>query len=168
MRHSLEAKSKQLAGDHFYCSLMKQGTRAKNSLLVKTKSQQQQASTGANSVDEAGYKVFLSEPEDVPKLSILQNYKKINRILTSTYVRSFDPEKRYLSKDEDWPADSEQGKWVEQHTNSQRMQTVLKSLHAPCSKRRRREEQYAASEICCLGSRSRTAQGGHRLKTLVS
>ena len=36
------------------------------------------------------YKLFLNDKQELPRLSILENYKQIMRIMTNSYVRSQD------------------------------------------------------------------------------
>ena len=41
------------------------------------------------------FKNFLLEETDLPRLSILDNYKQIKRIMTKNYIKSFENEKKY-------------------------------------------------------------------------
>ena len=41
------------------------------------------------------FKNFLQERTDLPRLSILDNYKQIKRIMTSSYLKSFENDKKY-------------------------------------------------------------------------
>ena len=44
------------------------------------------------------YNSFLKGKKEQPRLSILDNYKQIMRIMTASYVRSFDEEKKFRDR----------------------------------------------------------------------
>ena len=41
---------------------------------------------------------FLQEKAEQPRLSILDNYKQIMRIMTASYIRSADEEKKFRDR----------------------------------------------------------------------
>jgi hypothetical protein len=83
------------------------------------------------------YKTFLSDQEEMPRLSILDNYKQIMRIMTNSYVKSFEEEKKFRNRDaKDIEKDPEYARYKEEKTNTLKMSTILKSLNA--SKRKRK------------------------------
>jgi len=83
------------------------------------------------------YKTFITDQEDMPRLSILDNYKQIMRIMTNSYVRSFEEEKKFRNRDvKDVEKDPEFAKYREERTNTLKMSTILKSLNSPKKKRK--------------------------------
>lgn len=45
------------------------------------------------------FKTFLNEREELPRLSILDNYKQIMRIMTNSYVNQNENARKYLNVD---------------------------------------------------------------------
>jgi len=45
------------------------------------------------------FRTFLNNQEELPRLSILDNYKQIMRIMTNSYVKSQENEKKYSNMD---------------------------------------------------------------------
>ena len=83
------------------------------------------------------YKTFITDQEDMPRLSILDNYKQIMLIMTNSYVRSFEEEKKFRNRDvKDVEKDPEFAKYREERTNTLKMSTILKSLNSPKKKRK--------------------------------
>ena len=81
--------------------------------------------TGSN-----GYKTFLQDVEELPRLSILDNYKRIKQIMNANYVKGISVEKKYRNRTkQDLEADEEYAKWREEETNSKKMSTILRSLN---------------------------------------
>ena len=48
---------------------------------------------------ENQYNVFLTGREDLPRLSILDNYKQIMRIMTSQYIKATELDRKYKNTD---------------------------------------------------------------------
>lgn len=44
--------------------------------------------------------MFLKDPEELPRLSILDNYRQIMRIMTGQYLKSDEEEKKYRNRSE--------------------------------------------------------------------
>ncbi len=42
--------------------------------------------------------MFLNDPEELPRLSILDNYKQIMRIMTTQYLKSGEEEKKFRNR----------------------------------------------------------------------
>jgi len=83
------------------------------------------------------YKTFITDQEEMPRLSILDNYKQIMLIMTNSYVRSFEEEKKFRNRDvKDVEKDPEFAKYREERTNTLKMSTILKSLNSPKKKRK--------------------------------
>ena len=81
--------------------------------------------TGTN-----GYKTFLADVEELPRLSILDNYKRIKQIMNANYVKGISVEKKYRNRTkQDLEADEEYAKWRDEETNSKKMSTILRSLN---------------------------------------
>lgn len=86
------------------------------------------------------YGVFLQEKKERPRLSILDNYKQIMRIMTTSYIKSQDEEKKFRDRkvlekpvhgqeaanfEED---DPEYASYKEEKNNTQKMSVILKSV----------------------------------------
>ena len=90
-----------------------------------------------HATDVNRYKTFLNEREELPRLSILDNYKQIMRIMTSSYVKSFDLERKFKNVDpKSVSKDPEFAKYKEEELNTLKMSTILKSLNSPKKKRK--------------------------------
>lgn len=77
-----------------------------------------------------GYKTFLADVEELPRLSILDNYKRIKQIMNANYVKGISVEKKYRNRTkQDLEADEEYAKFKEEETNSKKMSTILRSLN---------------------------------------
>ncbi len=75
---------------------------------------------------------FLHDREELPRLSILQNYQQITRIMTSNYIKSVEFDKKYRNRDhQDVMGDEDYVKFKEEEHNSKKMSTILKSLNSP-------------------------------------
>ena len=86
-----------------------------------------------------GYKTFLDDKEELPRLSILDNYKQITRILTNQYIRSFDEEKIFGNRsttETNETEDPEYLRFKEEKSNTMKMSTILKNLDSPKKKRK--------------------------------
>lgn len=78
------------------------------------------------------YSTFLSDKGELPKLSILDNYKEITRIMTYSYIKGSDYEKKFgnrLASENE--KDEEFLKFKEEENNIKKMGTILKSLNHP-------------------------------------
>lgn len=88
-------------------------------------------------VEQNNYKTFLSDREELPRLSILDNYKQIMRIMTNSYIKSADAERKFKNVDPKSAAkDPEFAKYKEEEQNTMKMSTILKSLNSPKKKRK--------------------------------
>lgn len=75
--------------------------------------------------------------DELPRLSILDNYKQIMRIMTNSYIKSFDAERKFKNCDPKSAAkDPEYAKYKEEEQNTMKMSTILKSLNSPKKKRK--------------------------------
>ena len=107
-----------------------------------------------------GYKTFLDDQEELPRLSILDNYKQITRILTNQYIRSFNEEKIFGNRsttETNETEDPEYLRFKEEKSNTMKMSTILKNLDSPKKKRKSIAalRQKKADELK-LSKRSRT------------
>ena len=73
----------------------------------------------------------------MPRLSILNNYKRIKQIMNTNYVNGFAIEQKYRNRTkQDSDQDPEWAKYKEEKQNSQKMSTILRSLNGTKKKRR--------------------------------
>jgi len=79
---------------------------------------------------DVGYKTFLCDRSEMPRLSILENYRQISRIMTSNYMKGRDLEQRYKNV-KGAQHDEEYQRYAEEELNSRKMATILKSLNSP-------------------------------------
>ena len=79
-----------------------------------------------------GYNTFLNEKGELPRLSILDNYKQIMRIMTNSYIKGSDYQNKFKNRMEnDIMKDEEYQRFKEEENNTKKMSTILKSLNAP-------------------------------------
>ena len=82
------------------------------------------------------YKTFLDDQEELPRLSILDNYRQIMRIMTNSYIEGLKLEKKYRNRDaKDIMQDEQYAKYKEEEVNTRKMSTILKSLNTTKRKR---------------------------------
>ena len=81
------------------------------------------------------YSIFLQENEELPRLSILDNYKSVNRIMTSSYLKSFKDEILFRSEKNSYN-DPYFVKYQEERINTLKMSTILKTINSPRNKRK--------------------------------
>jgi len=75
----------------------------------------------------------------LPRLSILDNYKQITRIMTTQYIKSGDEEKKFRNRSSvevDVDKDPDYARYQEERTNTMKMSTILKTLNSPKKKRK--------------------------------
>lgn len=85
------------------------------------------------------YKLFLDDPEELPRLSILDNYKQIMRIMNKQYINSAQDERKFGSLGQlntELSKDPEYLNYMEERQNTMKMSTILKNLNSPKKKRR--------------------------------
>mmetsp|Transcript_5001 Transcript_5001/g.8529 ORF Transcript_5001/g.8529 Transcript_5001/m.8529 type:complete len:160 (-) Transcript_5001:59-538(-) len=79
-----------------------------------------------------GFHTFLNEKSELPRLSILDNYKQIMRIMTKSYIKGSEYENKFKNRmEKDIINDEEYQRFKEEETNTKKMSTILKSLNAP-------------------------------------
>lgn len=88
------------------------------------------------------FTTFLTDKEDLPRLSILQNYDQIMRIMNSTYMRGVELEKKYSQTPggggvmfEIMNQDQEYMKYKEDEQNTKKMSSILMHINTPIKKR---------------------------------
>jgi hypothetical protein len=89
------------------------------------------------------YSTFLGDKGELPRLSILDNYKQIMRIMTNSYLKGNEYSEKFgnrLSKDIE--NDEEYLKFREEETNTKKMSTILKGLNHPVTKRSKISRSY--------------------------
>ena len=84
------------------------------------------------------YKIFLHDPEELPRLSILDNYKQITRIMTQQFIKQEEEEKKFRNRTsaQNEEEDPEFLKYQDERNNTLKMSTILKSLNSPKKKRK--------------------------------
>lgn len=84
------------------------------------------------------YKIFLNDPEELPRLSILDNYKQITRIMTQQFIKQEEVEKKFRNRTsaQNEEEDLEFLKYQDERNNTLKMSTILKSLNSPKKKRK--------------------------------
>ena len=79
-----------------------------------------------------GYQTFLNDKSELPRLSILDNYKQIMRIMTKSYIKGNEYQNKFKNRmEKDIINDEEYQRFKEEETNTKKMSTILKSLNAP-------------------------------------
>lgn len=85
-----------------------------------------------------GYSTFLNEKAELPRLSILDNYKQIMRIMTNSYIKGGEYQNKFKNRmEKDIIHDEEYQKFKEEQLNTMKMSTILKSLNAPFRRSRK-------------------------------
>jgi len=97
------------------------------------------------------YQTFLNDKGELPRLSILDNYKQIMRIMTNSYIKGSEYENKFANRlTKDIVNDEEYIKFKEEEANTKKMSTILKSLNHPVIKNRvsrgNKRRQVAVSE----------------------
>ena len=83
------------------------------------------------------YETQLTDFDEMPRLSILNNYKRIKQIMNKNYVKGFEMEQKYRNRtQQDNEHDPEWAKYNEEKLNSQKMSTILRSLNGNKKKHR--------------------------------
>ena len=78
------------------------------------------------------YHMFLKDKTELPRLSILDNYKQINRIMTNSYIKGNEYQQKFNNRmAKDIVNDEEYMKFKEEEANTKKMATILKSLNHP-------------------------------------
>lgn len=141
MEESINSKSRYISGADFKKSLIhtngcysdKQGVSERSSFA-------RLHNTGDKFQTEINdYKLFLQDADELPRLSILDNYKQITRIMTSQYIKSGDEEKKFRNRssvDVDVDKDPDYARYQEERSNTMKMSTILKTLNSPKKKRK--------------------------------
>lgn len=81
------------------------------------------------------YQTFLNDKSELPRLSILDNYKQIMRIMTNSYMKGTEYQNKFKNRmEKDIINDEEYQKFKEEETNTKKMSTILKSLNVPFRK----------------------------------
>lgn len=75
-----------------------------------------------------GFETFLRKKDEIPRLSILENYKQISRIMRNSFLKAKDIEQRFknnaLSSDE-------LKKKKEEEENTKKLTKILKQMNSP-------------------------------------
>jgi hypothetical protein len=69
--------------------------------------------------EKHAFRTFLGEQEDLPRLSILENHRQIMRIMTNSYIKGIEQERKYRNRDaKDLHKDEEFNKYKEEERNT--------------------------------------------------
>lgn len=80
----------------------------------------------------------MNDKGELPRLSILDNYKQIMRIMTNSYIKGNEYQQKFGNRlQKDIENDDEYLKYKEEETNIKKMSTILKSLNHPVIKKNR-------------------------------
>ena len=83
------------------------------------------------------YSTFLSDKSELPRLSILDNYRQIQKIMTLSYIKGSEYQNKFANRlTKDIENDEEYLKFKEEETNTKKMSTILKSLNHNVVRRR--------------------------------
>jgi hypothetical protein len=85
-----------------------------------------------NSTNKFG--TFLNDKGELPRLSILDNYKQIMRIMTNSYIKGNEYQQKFGNR-LDVENDEEYIKYKDEETNIKKMGTILKGLNHPVVKK---------------------------------
>eukprot|EP00347_Sterkiella_histriomuscorum_P017613 403348668 len=114
------------------------------------------------------FRTFLQEKQELPRLSILQNYTQIMRIMTQNYIKSVEYDQKYKNRDQtDILGDDDYVKFKEEEVNTKKMSTILKSLNSP---RRKTAQSFNArmSQYGKVGNNSKTDRSGTGGRNVMS
>lgn len=75
---------------------------------------------------EPSYNTFLTDKEELPRLSILTNYNNIMRIMTKNYIRGKNPAFKNLDSEE-----QDFNHYRQDSKDTQKMSNILKSMNNP-------------------------------------
>eukprot|EP00352_Strombidinopsis_acuminata_P000382 CAMPEP_0176348228 /NCGR_PEP_ID=MMETSP0126-20121128/7694_1 /TAXON_ID=141414 ORGANISM="Strombidinopsis acuminatum, Strain SPMC142" /NCGR_SAMPLE_ID=MMETSP0126 /ASSEMBLY_ACC=CAM_ASM_000229 /LENGTH=167 /DNA_ID=CAMNT_0017696887 /DNA_START=531 /DNA_END=1034 /DNA_ORIENTATION=- len=139
-----KSKDKRLAGD--FKNSFVYDNRPTNDWTKKGSDRRKPASTMQRTTlrttadsfitSKNNYKTFLDDQEELPRLSILDNYRQIMRIMTNSYIEGLKLEKKYRNRDaKDIMQDEQYAKYKEEEVNTRKMSTILKSLNTTKKKR---------------------------------
>ena len=146
----MKAKEKNIAGDFkksFYYDNRPTNDWTKKGVERRKPGSQMNRATLRTTADsfmtsKNNYKTFLDDQEELPRLSILDNYRQIMRIMTNSYIEGLKLEKKYRNRDaKDIMQDEQYAKYKEEEVNTRKMSTILKSLNS--TKRRNKTAQTA-------------------------
>jgi hypothetical protein len=82
------SKSRYLGGEFKRSFIYKNGVHSDKQSVAAYASRASIHTTGDKfQSDNNDYSLFLDDPEELPRLSILDNYKQISRIMTQQYMK---------------------------------------------------------------------------------
>ena len=91
--------------------------------------------------------MFLNDKTELPRLSILDNYKQIMRIMTTSYNKGSDYQKKFGNRlKKDIENDEEYLKFKEEEVNTKKMSTILKGLNHPVLKKSKISKSFNNSK----------------------
>lgn len=140
MQDTMVSKQRYLAGEFKKSYIFNNGVNSDKAGVSARASQASLHTTGDKYQTEINdYKLFLNDGEELPRLSILDNYKQIMRIMNKQYVNSDQDEKKFgniSSVETESSKDPEFVAYQEERNNTLKMSTILKNLNSPKKKRK--------------------------------
>jgi hypothetical protein len=89
------------------------------------------------------YANFLNDKTELPRLSILDNYKQIMRIMTTSYIKGNEYQQKFGNRlKKDIENDEEYLKFKEEEVNTKKMSTILKGLNNPTMRKSKMSQSY--------------------------
>jgi len=74
----------------------------------------------------------LNDRQELPRLSILDNYRQIMRIMTNSYIKGPEYYNKFKNRlEKDMANDEEYQRFKEEQLNTKKMSTILMSLNVP-------------------------------------
>jgi hypothetical protein len=75
-----------------------------------------------------GFETFLRKKDEIPRLSILENYKQISRIMRNSFLKAKDIEQRFKNNA---LSSEELKKKKEEEENTKKLTKILKQMNSP-------------------------------------
>jgi len=75
-----------------------------------------------------GFETFLRKKDEIPRLSILENYKQISRIMRNSFLKAKDLEQRFKNNA---LSNEELKKKKEEEENTKKLTKILKQMNSP-------------------------------------
>lgn len=85
--------------------------------------------TGSGFINSTnGFETFLKKKDEIPRLSILENYKQISRIMRNSFLKAKDIEQRFKNNA---LSNEELKKKKEEEENTKKLTKILKQMNSP-------------------------------------
>uniref|UniRef100_A0A7S3MMG0 Uncharacterized protein n=1 Tax=Favella ehrenbergii TaxID=182087 RepID=A0A7S3MMG0_9SPIT len=146
--------------------------RATNSVVNNSMKRKTLMNTGDAFITGGNrFENHLADFDEMPRLSILNNYKRIKQIMNKNYVKGFEIEQKYANRTkQDNEHDPEFAKYTEEKMNSLKMSTILRSLNGTRKKKRtlKPDESQVGSTSTLRPNAQSVGQAGIRRRSEMS